>query len=1037
MGRSSLATSLRGGHHWTAHAAVVVTVTLVLVAASVVRTGSSRGRRNTGRRAAYSTDASEDQLQYCKLDRTYCSVLPTLPTDNCAARMLAGPKKAHDGSYSATYPRPQSVPSHAGLANTTDDPLEWVHHGVTHGTQVLDSIAASLADHPPRQAHKGKTSHLVHVSLLQKGDCSAMSLNSVRNAAEHALGVAVESRLWACAVFRAAYGVRVVDADLAAAIGEELLWQSVEYRIMLREWAQHGLRNSGALCRRGWGSPSTKYLGAGVWGVAYRRCLAETGCEALPRVIVKLAGLPTDTWWLDEATGKKTPLSAEVMQSGSDQSPEAFMDEAVRLLVTHGVTPHLLLGYGSWVCDDFLAVPEGEVPVTGINIKDCGRSKSKSFAVPHREQSAVCYNILENVDDGEQSPNLPVMAKEEVVLAVEESVHEMHETLSPHPAAWDAALMALFFEVVYTMAALQKHFPGFRHNDLHWWNVRTTSPYHTDSSRPSGDVFAPRDPATGKATTFTEYTVDGTVFRIPNYGYSVRIGDWDGAHSLTVPRLRNRKVLQTRTRSCGREIPSQWMWSSPLAIEEGVTDTRDVAPVDEEDRTVAMLTMASCTEWARVGCTAERFASAGLTALEEQMVLRKCPASCRTHGGVVNLTVRAATFQRSTRRSLDDPLYRDGDGNGCESWWGKCDRARCSGFDAAAEAALFRRCPHACGLWEGKTNRSGLERAGNTEYLVQVRGVMGVPDGIYTTTAHPVTAASADGAQRVVLQLTVRGRAGTNLAALGGGGTVEIFRRSWHTSFTLTPRSGKNGELRKEYNLEISAEHRRELVGDFEEHDVLYIAGNRAGHTGDYRVQKIVTRKDGSMELRVVSALLRVHDPTTAGNGGILFRIGRRCSAELYKQSTSGITPVDNEKFDLHFFFNRVNYHMNTADGTSGHHWQGVFPNATSATIARLFADVDPDLLGWYAPLVHNYKISDNIDHYNWWCDRKGVWDTNNEHLAKLKTPLEMLGGEMFAEFRGDGTTPTPAGRSPIAKYSLSAKLPDEFCIGTGELRAV
>jgi hypothetical protein len=76
MGRSSLATSLRGGHHWTANAAVVVTVTLVLVAASVVRTGSSRGRRNTGRRAAYSTDASEGQLQYCKLDRTYCSLLP-------------------------------------------------------------------------------------------------------------------------------------------------------------------------------------------------------------------------------------------------------------------------------------------------------------------------------------------------------------------------------------------------------------------------------------------------------------------------------------------------------------------------------------------------------------------------------------------------------------------------------------------------------------------------------------------------------------------------------------------------------------------------------------------------------------------------------------------------------------------------------------------------------------------------------------------------------------------------------------------------
>jgi len=42
------------------------------------------------------------------------------------------------------------------------------------------------------------------------------------------------------------------------------------------------------------------------------------------------------------------------------------------------------------------------------------------------------------------------------------------------------------FQLAYTFAAIQKHIPGFRHNDLSWKNVRLTMPEGTVYKRKYG-----------------------------------------------------------------------------------------------------------------------------------------------------------------------------------------------------------------------------------------------------------------------------------------------------------------------------------------------------------------------------------------------------------------------------------------------------------------------------------------------------------------------------------------------------------------------
>ena len=130
----------------------------------------------------------------------------------------------------------------------------------------------------------------------------------------------------------------------------------------------------------------------------------------------------------------------------------------------------------------------------------------------------------------------------------------------------------------YSFLALQRHFPEFRHNDVFWENIRAIGPaINSKTGAESSGMLAPIDPKTGLALTYTQYTVNGATFAVPNYGYSARIGDWDWAHAEKVPRAANRKVTPQSTYQCGRRLPPGLLWTAPVSV-------RNSPPVVESAR---------------------------------------------------------------------------------------------------------------------------------------------------------------------------------------------------------------------------------------------------------------------------------------------------------------------------------------------------------------------------------------------------------------------------------------------------------------------
>lgn len=128
------------------------------------------------------------------------------------------------------------------------------------------------------------------------------------------------------------------------------------------------------------------------------------------------------------------------------------------------------------------------------------------------------------------------------------------------------------------MATIQKHMPSFRHNDLSWYNIRSTFPMHMaiDIKRPSGTtgttnskvdttisvngtVYVP-DPysnARGEGS-YTDYTFGNQTFHVINYGYQTRIADWDFAGNAHISRMWNAKISHRSHRACARPLPTIW-----------------------------------------------------------------------------------------------------------------------------------------------------------------------------------------------------------------------------------------------------------------------------------------------------------------------------------------------------------------------------------------------------------------------------------------------------------------------------------------------
>lgn len=99
---------------------------------------------------------------------------------------------------------------------------------------------------------------MVRNGLRRFPDCSDLTADAVRDAAEAVVGGVVESRLWACLVLRASHGLPVRSRELGVAVGSELLFLSAEFRMLVRDVTRYVFANSHGLCQKGFGSPSTK-----------------------------------------------------------------------------------------------------------------------------------------------------------------------------------------------------------------------------------------------------------------------------------------------------------------------------------------------------------------------------------------------------------------------------------------------------------------------------------------------------------------------------------------------------------------------------------------------------------------------------------------------------------------------------------------------------------------------------------------------------------------------------------------------------------
>jgi hypothetical protein len=372
------------------------------------------------------------------------------------AGAAAGPARDRNGGFSETVPRPDLVPSFTansdGLSSLSED---WRRHARIQGYQALRAVAPTIER--AMLSKRSVVSKLVSAEVaFATTTCIIDFRDTIRDAAEVALGVAVESRVWACVVVRAALGLQLENENLATVIGAERMFYTAEFRLFLREWNRFELSTSGAMCERGWGLSSTKYLSAGVWGVTYLRCISEDACAHNPHVVIKLAGLPAETHYVNEQTHERVPLGEASLHAGYDIGIESFMNEAVRLLVARGVTPHIIIGYGSWVCDNFeTAVRPGKFPMTAIDHIACVSPSSSRRTKPitngvaenkteermqmakgmvgASERRALCENILKDVGRGAQSKNLPVMAQEEVLLGMEDALKDIAKCVPALP----------------------------------------------------------------------------------------------------------------------------------------------------------------------------------------------------------------------------------------------------------------------------------------------------------------------------------------------------------------------------------------------------------------------------------------------------------------------------------------------------------------------------------------------------------------------------------------------------------------------------
>ena len=164
-------------------------------------------------------------------------------------------------------------------------------------------------------------------------------------------------------------------------------------------------------------------------------------------------------------------------------------------------------------------------------------------------------------------------------------------------------------------------------------------------------------------------------------------------------------------------------------------------------------------------------------------------------------------------------------------------------------------------------------------------------------------------------------------------------------------------------------------------------------------------------------------EKSTVQLGGFGHITAHKSEALFYDYAKFGITPVPNEKFDLHFMLNLL------LDHVLRHRQRRYIHQESKDFVKSLFVNARNGLLArGDSTNTYDYRMSTNLNH--WFCHLKGAIRDDDRLIQGFPTPLEMLALPIFDKFRRPA-----AGSVAIESYSINNTVPEALHVGTGELK--
>eukprot|EP00040_Diaphanoeca_grandis_P000225 m.14788 g.14788 ORF g.14788 m.14788 type:complete len:1118 (-) comp10283_c0_seq1:34-3387(-) len=857
--------------------------------------------------------------------------------------------------------------------------------------------------------------------------------------AEGFISSTVDSRFWACLIIFKLIGRS--EQEEASELGFEKMFRTTEYRFFVRDMTRYGIVNSQATCTRFWGT-SASFLGAGVYGLGYLRCSDVEACASRERSVIKVAGVVP--WEKTRRKGllqglppwaleTQIQLSASSLTLGYDTSPESFYNEALRAIVGASISPNIGIGYGTWVCDDFQHMKTGGVLPPNL--------KCRGYKGDDKEMKAACTVIISDIEHKDMSQNMQIMAQEEVEVSINDVWKNIYDAYKDKDLIWSHSNKAMLFQIIYTIHAMQETYPGIRHNDFSWYNIRSTVPSSIkwENKLPSGKtsmdglVHAPLA-NDQRAETFYEYTANNKVFKIPNYGFQVRICDFDFMHTPGFPRANNPKVTKIANRVCAVRTPEEVTWTP---IHDKVLSERFVPLTTNPDSKTFVDHMGlMCAKW-KGKCQNFSVGESDYDASDWATIVDNCPNACG-RPSFLYIDVDASKLSQLAPYT-DDPKFRDYKGYTCQDW--KSDSYGClrSGtvheYPPSQRANLLSKCPKACrteNIAEAKTVLVHLERSAC------------VQDGVYKAEV------VARFGNKWSLKLELNSTRGAIAARLrqpalfsNSNARVRFFVLPWFEVYSLK-KTRNDDSLKFETIL-----NGRTGPPQVHSSDIIRLLDNRVGITESFRVRTVYDslgtkwvlprsspsespfpkncRRISLDSRRVLGEAKTMHeDKSLLVGGGFGYVSGLKSSQDYFDYAGYGITPENNTRFDLHFMFNllldHVIYHSQKkyAHPTAIKFIQGLFP-ASNPLIAR--GD---------STRTYDFRVTDYFHH--WWCVNQGLIGTDHPIIRDFPSPQDMLNDPYFAEYTKNGGGGVAQAATNIGRFSVENKLPADLHLGTGAL---